>query len=73
MNERYFVVPKVLYSFADRFPLTDKEIGLVVTAIYEYFAGHEDLQTITNGLSPELEHIVICLTCIMEEDGYGTC
>jgi hypothetical protein len=73
MNEKYFAVPKVLYSIADRFLLTDKEIGMVVTAIYEYFAGHEDLETITNGLSQELEHIVICLTCIMEEDCYGTC
>jgi hypothetical protein len=73
MNERYFVVPRVLYSIADRFLLTDKEIGMVVTAIYEYFVGHESLERITDGMSAQLEHIVICLTCIMEEDGYGTC
>ena len=73
MNEKYFAVPKVLYSIADRFLLTYKEIGMVVTAIYEYFVGHESLEDITNGLSLELEHIVTCLTCIMEDDGYGTC
>lgn len=73
MNEKYFAVPKVLYSIADRFLLTDKEIGMVVTAIYEYFAGHEDLESITDGMGAQLEHIVTCLICIMEDDGYGTC
>ncbi len=72
MNERYFAVPKVLYSMADRFLLTDKEVGMIVTAIYEYFVGHEDLETITNGMSAQLEHIVTCLIC-MEEEDYGTC
>ncbi|MBO5715069.1 MAG: hypothetical protein J6S23_01590 [Clostridia bacterium] len=72
MKEKYFAVPKVLYSIADRFLLTDKEIGMVVTAIYEYFVGHENLEDITDGMSAQLEHVVTCLIC-MEEEDYGTC
>ena len=68
MKEKYFAVPKVLFSIADRFLLTDKEKGMVVNAIYEYFVGHEDLEKITNGMSAQLEHIVTCLICMEEED-----
>ena len=72
MNERYFAVTKVLYSIADRFILTDKEVGMLVNAIYEYFVGHESLEDITDGMGAQLEHIVTCLIC-MEEEDYGTC
>ena len=68
MEQEYFAVPKVIFSIGDRMLFTDKETGMVVKAIFEYFVGKEPLETVTSGMSTQLENAVTCIICMMEED-----
>lgn len=68
MKKGYFAVPKHIFTIADRRTLCDRDIGILVRALYEYFEVGEDLETITDGMSRELETITTCLVAAEEED-----
>jgi hypothetical protein len=68
MNEKYFAVPKVLFSIGDRFLLSQRDKGVILEAIFEYFVGGVPLETVTDGMSKTLEDITTCIICMMEED-----
>jgi hypothetical protein len=68
MNEKYFAVPKVIFSISDRMIFSDKDIGMIVEALYNYFVGKETLETVTDGMSMALSDVTTCLICMEEED-----
>ena len=73
MNKKYISIPTAIYTIGDSFLFTHKEYGMIMEAIYSYFFGGENLETITDGMSKTLTDVTICLVGMMEADGYETC